>query len=104
MILDLLVLGLNRASEIAGPPHYPNQFMQFQTKELEVGHPIRLYIRYIDKVYILFTFKEEESRDLIQRYLTVNPDPNNENIVGYNNKKNWPKDCRMRLIKHGKCL
>jgi hypothetical protein len=37
---------------------------------------------------------------LIQRYLTEHPDPNNENIVGYNNKKVWPRDCRMRLMKH----
>jgi pre-mRNA-processing factor 8 len=27
-------------------------------------------------------------------------DPNNENIVGYNNKKIWPADSRMRLMKH----
>ena len=36
---------------------------------------------------------------LIQRYLTENPEPNNENIIGYNNKKCWPKDQRMRLMK-----
>jgi len=28
-----------------------------------------------------------------------NPDPNNENMIGYNNK-NWPKDQWMRLNKH----
>ena len=39
-------------------------------------------------------------RDLIQRYLTEHPDPNNENVVGYNNKKCWPRDQRMRLMKH----
>ncbi|KAH7953103.1 hypothetical protein HPB49_004800 [Dermacentor silvarum] len=45
-------------------------------------------------------FTAEEARDLIQRYLTEHPDPNNENIVGYNNKKCWPRDARMRLMKH----
>jgi len=45
-------------------------------------------------------FNSEETRDLIQRYLTEHPDPNNENIVGYNNKKCWPRDARMRLMKH----
>ncbi len=49
---------------------------------------------------MLFRFTAEEARDLIQRYLTENPDPNNENIVGYNNKKCWPRDARMRLMKH----
>jgi pre-mRNA-processing factor 8 len=59
-----------------------------------------MYCRYIDRIYIVFKFTEEETKDLVQRYLTENPDPNNENIVGYNNKKCWPKDCRMRLMKH----
>lgn len=45
-------------------------------------------------------FSAEEARELIQRYLTEHPDPNNENIVGYNNKKCWPRDARMRLMKH----
>lgn len=48
----------------------------------------------------LFRFTADEARDLIQRYLTEHPDPNNENIVGYNNKKCWPRDARMRLMKH----
>ena len=45
-------------------------------------------------------FTADEARDLIQRYLTEHPDPNNENIVGYNNRKCWPRDARMRLMKH----
>ncbi|VDN37530.1 unnamed protein product [Gongylonema pulchrum] len=45
-------------------------------------------------------FSADDARDLIQRYLTEQPDPNNENIVGYNNKKCWPRDARMRLMKH----
>ncbi len=49
---------------------------------------------------MIFRFGAEDARELIQRYLTENPDPNNENVVGYNNKKCWPKDCRMRLMKH----
>lgn len=34
------------------------------------------------QVHILFRFSAEEAKDLIQRYLTEHPDPNNENIVG----------------------
>lgn len=92
LILDLLVLGLTRASEIAGPPNAPNSFLTFKSEEVETHHPIRLYCRYIDRIFMIFKFTEEEARDLIQRYLTENPDPNNENVVGYNNKKCWPKD------------
>mmetsp|Transcript_10852 Transcript_10852/g.9769 ORF Transcript_10852/g.9769 Transcript_10852/m.9769 type:complete len:194 (-) Transcript_10852:664-1245(-) len=49
---------------------------------------------------MVFKFDANDSKDLIQRYLTEHPDPNNENIVGYNNKKCWPRDQRMRLMKH----
>jgi pre-mRNA-processing factor 8 len=100
LVLDLLVLGLTRASEIAGPPQHPNEYLCFKDLETETKHPIKLYTRDIDKLYILFKFDAEESKDLIQRFLTENPDPNNENIVGYNNKTCWPRDARMRLMKH----
>ncbi|OMP01351.1 JAB1/Mov34/MPN/PAD-1 [Corchorus olitorius] len=100
LVSDLLLLGLTRASEIAGPPQMPNEFITYWDTKVETRHPIRLYSRYIDKVHILFRFTHEEARDLIQRYLTEHPDPNNENMVGYNNKKCWPRDARMRLMKH----
>ncbi|XP_049918391.1 pre-mRNA-processing-splicing factor 8 [Epinephelus moara] len=100
LVMDLLVLGLHRASEMAGPPQMPNDFLSFQDTPTESAHPIRLYCRYIDRIHIFFRFSADEARDLIQRYLTEHPDPNNENIVGYNNKKCWPRDARMRLMKH----
>lgn len=100
LVLDLLVLGLHRASEMAGPPQLPNDFLQYRDVDTETRHPIRLYSRYIDRIHIFFRFTADEARDLIQRYLTEHPDPNFENIVGYNNKKCWPRDCRMRLMKH----
>eukprot|EP00045_Choanoeca_perplexa_P015123 m.183370 g.183370 ORF g.183370 m.183370 type:complete len:2331 (+) comp16894_c0_seq1:103-7095(+) len=100
LVIDLLMLGLSRASEMAGPPQLPNDFLTYQDVQTETAHPIRLYSRYIDRIHIFFRFTAEEARDLIQRYLTEHPDPNNENIVGYNNKKCWPRDARMRLMKH----
>jgi len=99
LILDLLVLGLTRASEIAGPPQRPNEYLGYADIETEVSHPIRMYTRYLDKVYMVFKFDSNEGKDLIQRYLIEHPDPNNENAVGYRNKKCWPRDCRMRLLK-----
>ena len=87
LILDLLVLGLTRASEIAGLPTSPNNFLTYKTEEVETHHPIRLYCRYIDRIFMIYKFTNEEARDLIQRYLTGNLDPNNENVVGHNSKK-----------------
>ncbi|PBP18441.1 PROCN-domain-containing protein [Diplocarpon rosae] len=100
LVLDLLLLGLQRASEIAGPPQSPNDFLQFRDRETETRHPIRLYTRYIDRIWVLFRFTADESRDLIQRFLTEQPDPNFENVIGYRNKKCWPRDSRMRLMRH----
>jgi pre-mRNA-processing factor 8 len=100
LVLDILLLGLQRANEIAGAPESPNDFLQFKDKETETRHPIRLYTRYIDRIWVFFRFTAEESRDLIQRFLTENPDPNFENVIGYKNKKCWPRDSRMRLMRH----
>ncbi|KAJ1028734.1 hypothetical protein NDA16_001899 [Ustilago loliicola] len=100
LVLDLLILGLQRANEMAGPPNMPNGLFQFQNTATETRHPVRLYTRYIDRIHILYRFTAEEARDLVQRYLTANPDPNNSNVIGYNNRKCWPRDARMRLVKH----
>ncbi|KAF2465352.1 pre-mRNA processing splicing factor 8 [Lindgomyces ingoldianus] len=100
LVLDILLLGLQRANEIAGPPESPNDFLQFRDRATEVRHPIRLYTRYIDRIWVFFRFTAEESRDLIQRFLTEQPDPNFENVIGYRNKKCWPRDSRMRLMRH----
>lgn len=100
LVIDLLLLGLQRASELAGPPQSPNDFLQFKDRATETRHPIRLYTRYIDKIWMFLRFNADESRDLIQRFLTENPDPNFENVIGYKNKKCWPRDSRMRLMRH----
>jgi pre-mRNA-processing factor 8 len=78
------VLGLQRASEMAGPPQMPNNFLQY--RDSETRHPICLYSRYVDRLHVLFQFTADEARDLIQRYLSANLDPTNNNDIGYNNK------------------
>lgn len=100
LVIDLLLLGLQRATELAGPPQSPNDFLQFKDRATETRHPIRLYTRYIDKIWVFLRFSADESRDLIQRFLTEQPDPNFENVIGYKNKKCWPRDSRMRLMRH----
>ena len=42
LVLDLLILGLTRASELAGTPTMPNDFLTFKDVATEVRHPIRL--------------------------------------------------------------
>jgi hypothetical protein len=60
---------------MAGPPAMPNDFLQFRDVQSETRHPIRLYSRYVDKIHMFLRFSADESRELIQRYLTENPDP-----------------------------
>ena len=100
LVIDLLLLGLQRASEIAGPPGNPNDFLSWQSRAVQDRHPIKMYTRYVDKIWIFLRFTADESRDLIQRFLTEQPDPNFENVIGYRNKKCWPRDSRMRLMRH----
>ncbi|KIY91606.1 Pre-mRNA-processing-splicing factor 8 [Monoraphidium neglectum] len=54
LIMDLLLLGLTRSSELAGPPQMPNEFLSFRDARVEGRHPIRLYGRYIDRIHVLF--------------------------------------------------
>uniref|UniRef100_A0A1I7X4L9 RRM_4 domain-containing protein n=1 Tax=Heterorhabditis bacteriophora TaxID=37862 RepID=A0A1I7X4L9_HETBA len=83
LVLDLLILGLRRASEIAGPPHlliclfllfFKNYLYSYFSLKIisslvlnikytllkdiatETAHPIRLYCRYIDKIWIMFRY------------------------------------------------
>ncbi|CAI5756086.1 unnamed protein product [Candida verbasci] len=100
LVVDLLILGLDRAFELAGPVQNPNNFLQFQDVETESASPIRLYSRYMNKIHIFFRFDNEDANGLIQDYLSENPDPNFENVIGYNNRKCWPRDSRMRLYRH----
>lgn len=100
LIIDLMILGLDRAEEIAGPCDSPNEFLEFENVETQTSSPVRLYMRYLDKVTIFFRFEKYQSDELIEDFLTENPDPNFENIIGYNNRRCWPKDSRMRLTKH----
>ena len=100
LLIDLLILGLRRATEIAGLYTMPNDWLSFENRETETAHPIRMYCRYVDKIHMVLRFDVDESEELVRRYLTEHPDPNNENVVDYRNKNCWPRDSRMRLIKH----
>ena len=61
-VLDLLVLGLTRASELAGPPQVPNEYLTFRDVETEKKHPIRLYTRIVDKLYVLMRFDSDVAK------------------------------------------
>lgn len=39
--------------------------MNFKDVQTEVRHPVRMYCRYIDKLFIVFKFEADEAKDLI---------------------------------------
>ncbi|KAJ3744505.1 hypothetical protein DFH05DRAFT_1617530 [Lentinula detonsa] len=101
LVLDLLILGLQRASETAGPPQMPNNFC-FCCIVTQLPR------RAIQFDYILDAPTASTSSFALQlanlgSYPAISfchPDPTNNNAIGYNNKRCWPRDCWMRLIKH----
>ena len=76
-----LIFSFLACSEMAGPLQMPNNFLQYHNSATETQHPICLYSRYVDCLHIFFRFTMHEARDLIQCYLSANPDPNNT-IIG----------------------
>ena len=60
LALELLMLALQRASELAAPPQLPNNFLQYRDSATGARHRIRLYSRYVDRIHILFCFTAEE--------------------------------------------
>ena len=94
LVLDLLLLGLTRASELAGPPQLPNEYLCFKDVETEVRHPIRLYTRYVDQVYFLLRFDAEDARDLIQRYLQC-PWVATRSALARNRRRDHPRPREM---------
>lgn len=71
LVLDLLVLGLQRASEMAGPPQMPNDFLNFQDVASEGAHPIRLYCRYIDRIHIFLRSDMLSTFSLLRNLFTA---------------------------------
>ncbi|AOA63379.1 U4/U6-U5 snRNP complex splicing factor [Komagataella phaffii CBS 7435] len=100
LLVDLLILGGQRAAELAGPSDHPNEFLQFESREIQNSSPLKLYSRNVDRVHIFFRFSRDETNELIHEFLSENPDPNFEQAIGYPNRRCWPRDSRMRLMRH----
>ena len=100
LVLDILVLCQKRAGEMTGPPQILNNFLQFRDSAAETRHPVRLYSRMWTGPISSSASPQMKRLTLFQRHLSADPDPTNNNDIRYNDKRCWPRDCDMRLIKH----
>ena len=72
LVIDILILGLKRATDIAGPPQIPNEFGTFESKSVRKASytTIRSLCGHCAHSVPI---DNEQSKDLIQRYLTECP-------------------------------
>lgn len=66
--IDLLILGLTRAAEIAGPPNLPNDFLSYQDAATADAHPIRMYCRVVDTIYMVLRFDADDVSGMRSKY------------------------------------
>ena len=99
LVIDLMVLGTQRARQLAGL-RSPNHFLQFNIEQHAGCHPIRGYSRYNDQINVLLRFTKEQADDLRRAYVAEQTEAGEEvfrSIAGFKNKKCWPREGRMRL-------
>ena len=98
LCMDLMILGLSRATEFAGSSVHPN-VSTHTPRSLGTHHPIRLYTRYYERIYVLFKFSGDEAEDIVAEYLSLGGRIIEGHGFDYKKKRCWPRDCRMRLMK-----
>lgn len=96
---DLLAIGVSRAAELAGPPTAPHDFGPPPDPLVECAHPVRVYMRHYDRLYVVLRFSGAEVREVTARYLAEHPDPGHEHVAGFRSRVCWPRDARMRLLR-----
>lgn len=86
LMFDLMLLGLPRAHQLfSGFP---------KDKHVQKMHPIMGYMRYIDKVYMVWHFSREEADNLI-----LASDLNEPLSSRYPMPRCWSRDFRMHLVR-----
>ena len=95
LMLDLTILGLPRAAELDSDSIVASSIFDETTSQ---EHHIKLYLRYLDKVHIVYRFSAQHVRDLLSRFRTETGQ--NKVEMSYNAHNCWPYDMRMRLLNH----
>lgn len=100
LVVDLIILGLSRAGEIAGDVKVANDFLYFRDSRIEIRHPVRGYQRYLGKLHMLIKLSYSEAGNMLSSFLRGGADDISRSMMGYNNKRCWPRDARMRMMRH----
>ena len=78
----------------------PNDFLTFRDTPTETRHPIRVYCRYIDKLHILLRLSSRRVQGPDPALPDRAPRPEQREHGRLQQRKCWPRDSRMRLMKH----
>ena len=83
LMMDLSVLGLARADELVNRSQTPS------------SHPIRMYMRYLDQIHVVYRFSNHQALELIERHAAVAHDSHSV-PANFQIKTCWPKHMRTR--------
>lgn len=61
----------------------PNEWLSFASESIYAARTIRMYVQYVENIYMVLRFYADDCKELIQKYPIEHPDSNNENIFAY---------------------
>lgn len=105
IVFDLSLVGISRSNSlyVSANSKGGNKVVQDERE-----HPIHLYQRYINRIYIVAKFTGKEAVDLFTRHNSTDVSEFEDFSTGYNNKGCWNRDGKMRMRKRdvnlGKCV
>lgn len=119
LAVDLGVIGVDRALDLAGPPQTAHPLMRFDSAETQARHPVVGYFRNLDEAVLVLRLDMESEVDLVQSFVRSGSDldqsvsagqwedkrrPDDEGIERtediFPTKRCWPRSQRMKLTRH----
>ncbi|KNH06334.1 pre-mRNA-processing-splicing factor 8-like protein [Perkinsela sp. CCAP 1560/4] len=91
LMIDLVILGLARASELAAEENTSGPAASGKS-----AHPIRMYMRYLDQIHIVYRLSRQQANELMERTGHFHGAVRSV-IPEFSVKTCWPKHMRMRF-------
>jgi len=72
LIIDFTILGVVRAEEIIKNTQENDSFMKFTNKSFQKAHPVKMYLRVNDEIFITLNLTKDSRKTLIEKFLKEN--------------------------------